>query len=707
MKKQLITGALIVVIGVSTFFAQKEAMKIADIRADEIYSATVAQAAKALPRTTVQRVVNTPEEKKFLNALVNQEFRGESFTERTISGKLMVMHEDKFGKDGRPLVEKGENIHKLYLVTPTDIYKVENIAYPVFEELNGIEVSLSGLLFANKDKDGYKKIVVNIPEEKIRKLKPVSSPVKNWKSLGIERDNEVCEGNYCVFVVLIDLSGDPSVLPNHLEIHDYIFTNPARIKNALHEQSYGQMIYGGLVTNDWISMPSLGSLILNTLSIPSEIQQYILSNNLDLNGYDQIMYLVNDPNNNWGGLSNMGPHNYSINGQIIPLVRSVVKMGPYNDLTLSKALGNLTLWDHTYIHETGHAVGAYHDNFLNCENGPSSLPSECLIEEYGNPYSTMGTGNYGSHFSFHQNLRIGWVDLAQIPLGNNESLSLNPLELSNPSFVKTSPDLSTIPGYVFEFRKPVGFDAINSKIDRVLQFNGLFVYRSSPYNSSGISYLSYLTDVSPAISSGLSGQSKKDVILKNLQSIDDVNNNKQLTGVYNLGGFSSSIESIGGSAAVQTTNSIPPVCVMRPIKIFNRDLPPSINNIARNQLPSQDWPGVGTFAPDLSSVYTVEIDNTDLDSEVPLGMYYLLFNDDSYLCMPTQYERTILLDGQIISTGISDSYGPWNGPIYGHHGVIIPGYNLSYGQHTITFVLNKLNNGSSVSYDFIFEVAPI
>jgi hypothetical protein len=66
----------------------------------------------------------------------------------------------------------------------------------------------------------------------------------------------------------------------------------------------------------------------------------------------------------------------------------------------------------------------------------------------------------------------------------------------------------------------------------------------------------------------------------------------------------------------------------------------------------------------------------------------------------------LYLDNQLIEGPTVVSQASWFGS-FQNNPIIISGYNLSYGQHVVTLALDKLNDGSAVSYDIVFEVAPI
>lgn len=705
MKKSLMTGALIAVIAISTFVAHKESMKLADMRADEIYSETLAQATRAIPRSTAQRVVNTQKEKEFLAGYVKQEFKGETFTETTIKGKLAVVYQDDFSEHGTPIVdENGEDIKKLYLSTPTEFYRLENLAHPVTEGLNGIEVELTGFLSSNRDESGEKKFIVNIQEDKIRGLESRSKkPAKDWGK--IDERGGACGGNYCALVVLIDTTNNSPYfdLPTPQEMYDMVFVNPGRIKQNFYEQSYGQMTYGGTVTNAWLQLSTseVAALMSGT---NAQVEQYIINNNIDMNDYDQVIYVVQDPLY-YGAISSIGPINQIINGQTYSLARTIVRMGWYfTPPTILAANGNITYWERQWIHETGHALGANHDNAAACEHGPTSLPSECIIVAYGNGYSTMGWSTLGSHFSFFKKREIGWITDSNIVSGQNGgNFVLKPIELANPQIIASSQswNIPTQGTYYFEARKPIGFDSISSPQPRGTRFNfeGAFVYRELPEG------FPVLTDVSPAASSAIAttstDTSKRDVVLKNGEVLSSTGHGMEFAGVYNP--VPPALATLAGPTVGVITSPITASCALQPFKLFH--FYESSTNITKGQLPKQSWPQT-PFVPDLSQVKNFATDNTNPNATIALNLDYRIFNDDSVACGATQIERSISLDGQLIEGPTLSPLEPWSFSNASNQ-LTVSGYNLSYGQHTITLVLTKQNDGSTITQDFLFNVIPI
>ncbi len=699
MKKHLYAGALIVVIGVSAFVAQKQFMELADYRADEIYGDTVAQVAKSLPtRIPTQQIVTSKEDKEFLKNLVAQEYKGENYIETTLSGTIVVQFYEDYQKDGTLIIEEGKNTYKVFLNRSGGMYELENIAYPLTEELNGAKITLSGMVSV-REENGYKKFIVNLNKEEVESIiSRVSVTKTDWASGG--NRTGVCDGNYCALVILVDTIGY-GTLPTSQEMYEYIFSNPGNIKNNLFEQSYGQMNYGGTVIDDWIQIDPATTYG----TVPPEVEAYLTDHAINLADYDQLVYLISSLS--YQSSSSVGPYEFTMGGNIYNMARSIMRLGFY--LTPPSTLtanGNLTWWERMWIHETGHALGAQHDNFLACSNGPVSLPSECVEQEYGNLYSSMGIGTLGSHFSFYNKYRVGWIDESDIAFQQEGSFTLNPTESPNPNFVKTFPlafgNYGSRYGLVFEFRKPIGFDSVKKRKD--LKFNGVFVYRNS---RSGYPRL---TDVSPATDSADSGTwtdiSQKDAVLKNAESLFDVNSSSTITGSYS--GNTSDMVVVNPLSFTGGINIAPNIetCVHNPLKVFDytyQEVNPAIN-IAEGQLPGQDWPQ-SNFMPDLSEIAVFSVDNSDQNSEISLNLKYDVYNNDYPSCGNSNIQGTIYLDNQPIET-ISFFQIPWSWGVQ-NHSITIPAYNLSYGQHIITLDLNKPNDGSSVSYDVVFEVEPI
>ncbi len=693
MKKTVIISILITIIAISASISQKQFIKLANDRAKEVYSATVVRATKDLPQLAVQRITNTSKEKEFLSSWVKQEFTKESFIEKTISGTLLVMYEDHFGSNGMPTVKEGESILNLYLSTPSETYKVENISYPVMENLNGVQVSLTGLLSSVKNKEGYKTFKVNLGKDRIRALKISHSIIKDTRSVKDERGGGgQCTGNFCALVIPMNFSNNRELLPETTELEDYLFGTNGRIKNTLLEQSYGQMDYDGTVI-DWMGFQGYGYIGARQTALEN-----LVNGGVNLNDFDHIVFLINDPDGPNGSISGatVGPGSLYVNGiqYSIPLMN----IGFANFSTrniLSKANGNISIFDSTYLHETGHTLGASHDNSLLCKNGPSSLPSECIFHEYGNQYSIMGQSSLGGHFSFYGKLRAGWIQESDIGIHQDGIFNLNPLEIPNPTFIGLNTDQDLVPIYVFEYRRPIGVD---NPVTTPVNINGLFVYRVNRFNNLIDNNLLYrdpnIVDLSPPLdfSQALSVYTYNDISLRSQNSFFDYPNGFQITGSSSHGQSTLEIEDLGN-----------PTCTLAVPKIFRS------SGDFFQQLPVQSWStpdfGSGSTSPNLSSVPLFQVDNTDPAATINVALTYKLFNDQTIACSNETYHSKILFDGQILSEEYSELI-PWSFDWVSMQATL-SAYSLSYGQHNLVLEVSQASDSSTVSYDLVFEVEPI
>lgn len=693
MKKALIVVALIVITVLSTFISQRQFIKLADNRAEEIYSATVVRATKALPQPTIQRIINTPEEKEFLISRVKQEFTKEAFTEKTISGTLLVMYEDNFGKNGVPTVKEGESTLNLYISTPMEMYKVENISYPVMENINGTQASLTGLLSSTKNREGYKTFIVNLGKDKIGTLKKSHSGMKVIRSIRDERGGGGCTGNFCALVIPMNFSYNRELLPEPTAIEDYLFGINSRIKNTLSEQSYGQMDYNGIVI-DWMDLQGY-----NYIGARQTALENLVNSGIALNDFDHIVFLINDPDDPNGAISGatVGPSNLYVSGTPYQIAWMNIGFASFSTRnTLSKANGNLSIFDSTYLHETGHTLGASHDDSLLCKNGPSSLPSECVFHEYGNQYSIMGQSLLGGHFSFFSKLRSGWIQESDIGIYQNGIFNLSPLETPNPTFVGVNTDQDPVPLYVFEYRRPIGVD--NPLITPV-NLDGLFVYRVNRFNNLTDNNLLYrnpdVVDVSPALnlSQALSVYTYNDISLMNQNSFFDYPNGLQ---------FTSNSSNNQGQLQVGELET-GSTCIPALPKIFR------YSGDFFQQLPLQSWTnpdfGGGSTTPSLSNMPVFQVDNTDPTATINITLTYKIFNDQAIACSNEIYHSKILFDGQILSEDYSELI-PWSfdwQPMQ----ATLSAYGITYGQHNLVLEVSQASDSSTVSYNLVFEVEPI
>ncbi len=603
----------------------------------------------------------------------------------TLNGRIEAYYSEskKFEETDAPL--------KFALIVGRERYEVKNLNGELPARIDGATVSLSGYV---SGKSGKKELLVSLSPAELRNIRGT----RYQPNLGGSRSGSMsldCVDSYCALVIPVDMTGNTSGLPAPTDIQAHIFGGA--ITDALSQESYGAVDYSGDVT-DWVEVPQE---TLNVFSFPAEVEQYLLSNNINPAQYDQVVMLVNGGSQSYGGESSIGPTYVSFNGGSVYMPLALVGFAQYqNNGNLTASNGNLSYFDYLYVHETGHSMNALHDNMYSCKSGPISLPSECMNVEYGNKYSMMGDGSYGGHFSFWQKLRAGWI--AMPPLTSSGTYAFNNgIEVQNPTVLGVDGNTNAVPEFVMERRTSTGLDAQN--LFTGLNLNGAFLYRmknwSDPNTTSDPATWDLgLIDTTPHLQSARWFDSMNDVVFKEPQRYVDRQNLVQFA------------QQIGGGSNSVLVNHAQPVanaCTRNPVKVFE----PYVNtgDTFTNQIPQQKWP-VRTGMPSVaeSLVQDIHADVNDPSAQVLLYKYFMMFNDDYIACGPGQYSIEMLSGGQPLSliTESNITYNPWSGPLYNMTMAFMPVYGMQYGHHTVTLKITKLNDGSIFSRDLVFNLVP-
>lgn len=640
-----------------------------------------AAALRATSATSFQKIPLEQNSRSVLKGWAAQNY-GASYPEKTISGKVHIVYEEK---------AKDEGSAKAYLRSGSEIYELKNIAGPVPVQLDGAAVELTGLASNLRDASKDKELIVNIDSSDLNSVKAPRAAAKSWQG---GRNNAVCDGNFCALVIPIDTTGNPTALPAKTDIYSYIMDG--QIREAFAEQSYGVMEYDGLVT-DWISVSSATVPLWTTLP---EVSQYLLTNNINISNYDQIVFLVNGGLHSSGGLASLGNLDLDVNGAMYSIPVARVGFSTYqNNADLTMANGNLSYFSHLYIHETGHNLGAGHDSLLNCAKNLQSLPSECLHEEYGNVYSTMGNGSLGSHFSFLSKIRIGWLSQSNIVHSVGGSHALSRIESPGASVLGIDHGMNGSPEYVFERRESTGFDTVSLFSDTNL--NGAFVYRLVSTNgwtnlpTDPVSWDMKLVDFTQAKGSSVWPNAIRDAVFKIPHSYSDVQ--RSLLIKQNANGNNNLIDISPGLA----TNIS---CTMRPIQVFDA---PGATDPFVGQIAAQRWPMLTASNP---NIYPNDISGnvSDVNSQVLIYKSIVIFNDDRMQCPASDYSFKLKFAGTELPlmSDTTATYPSWGGPYYQTIFAYLPAYGLTYGNQTVTLEITKLNDGTVFSKDLVFELVP-
>jgi hypothetical protein len=112
------------------------------------------------------------------------------------------------------------------------------------------------------------------------------------------------------------------------------------------------------------------------------------------------------------------------------------------------------------IHEQGHNYGLGHAHSYNCSSGNVqlvlSIPANCVADEYGDPFDSMGGGSYVGHFSARQKQILAWLGYKQ--MASTDSVDLSPIEgTTGTRAAKVT--VSASRSYWLEYRAGVGEDS--------------------------------------------------------------------------------------------------------------------------------------------------------------------------------------------------------------------------------------------------------
>lgn len=111
-------------------------------------------------------------------------------------------------------------------------------------------------------------------------------------------------------------------------------------------------------------------------------------------------------------------------------------------------------------HELGHNFGTHHSSTLNCTTSGirvsmSATPSDCVPNEYGDPFSVMGAASGYHHTNFSAG-NFGWLQAANtVTATASGDFTLRPAEFNNPTGLQVLRVLRASNSYLtLEFRQP-------------------------------------------------------------------------------------------------------------------------------------------------------------------------------------------------------------------------------------------------------------
>lgn len=263
-----------------------------------------------------------------------------------------------------------------------------------------------------------------------------------------------------VAVVLLNFSNDISQPYTPSYADGVAFTNANSVAAYYAETSWGQLTLSGDVFG-WYTVPDTNAACAISAWATAASAQ-VTAAGVNLGTYDNVVYAFPyAPSCPWSGLASMPGRSSWLNGS-----------------------SGMTL--HTMAHELGHNFGTHHASSLNCTDNGARVPlgGTCSTNEYGDPFSVMGSGSHYQHTSFSRG-NFGWLNNANtLTVTGPGDYTLKAIETDDPSGAEVVriPRADNGTYLTLEFRQPFGtfFDSF-SPIDPVV--NGVTVRLTAAYSA--------------------------------------------------------------------------------------------------------------------------------------------------------------------------------------------------------------------------------
>ena len=173
-------------------------------------------------------------------------------------------------------------------------------------------------------------------------------------------------GDYKVAVLLFNFSDDPTDEPwTPQQVEDRFFNDSNSLNTFFKEQSWNQVSLSGAVYG-WYHLGISGAGC-NEDAYAAAAEGAAATAGVPLGAYDSVAYVFPDQYDcDWAGLAELPGDQLWLNGDISVRVAS---------------------------HELGHNMAVHHAASLRCTSGgvAVAISSSCTMNEYGDPFSTMGT----------------------------------------------------------------------------------------------------------------------------------------------------------------------------------------------------------------------------------------------------------------------------------------------------------------------------
>lgn len=303
-------------------------------------------------------------------------------------------------------------------------------------------------------------------------------------------------GEQKIAVVMLEFPGVPFPysLVTPAELHDmYFSSSKPSLDGYLREASYGKMFATGDVFGPFKLDQNYDYATQQVDGLFAAINA--VDPTVDLTVYNHLVLIWPAPEvSGWGGLGELTCEHLSTpsRGDFIGTfaIIAVRTFEPYPVALVA--------------HEAGHNLGLNHASSLDYAPlalGPPGVDG--IHQEYGDPFSIMGSGGEGEGFLSHYNAphkaQLGWLDPASVMnIETDGTFLLQPFE--NPNGVRalrvrrgpTSDDWLWL-----EYRQPIGYDAGLAEIGDQ-QFSGALIHLEDPTLSQQRPYYyTFLLDFTP------------------------------------------------------------------------------------------------------------------------------------------------------------------------------------------------------------------
>lgn len=255
----------------------------------------------------------------------------------------------------------------------------------------------------------------------------VFSPAGGGSSQGGTATAAAVTGTKQVAVVLLNFSNNTSQPWTPSAVRGVLFDSAGSVNAYYQDASYGQMSLAGDVFG-WYTIADDDSGCRYT-TWASAARQKASQAGVNLSAYQYVVFAFpSTASCGWAGLAYLPGSESWLNGAMSLRVAA---------------------------HELGHNFGVHHASTQSCTSGSErvTLSSSCTLDEYGDPFTVMGSSSSRLHLNWHRS-QMGWLGDVQTA-STTGTYTLTPVELAgSPRLLRIARADGTY--FQLEFRQPWG-----------------------------------------------------------------------------------------------------------------------------------------------------------------------------------------------------------------------------------------------------------